>query len=85
MSDPRAEAERGLIAGYDVGPFFDEMLEADGHPRPHYRALYERLRSLTDDGLSDRIVTANAFSSRKGSGSPCTGTMRAPIASSRST
>jgi uncharacterized circularly permuted ATP-grasp superfamily protein len=68
VSKPGAEATAGLIAGYDVGPFFDEMLEGDGRPRPHYRALYERLRSLSDDGLGDRIVTANAFFLTQGIG-----------------
>ena len=51
----------GLIAGYDLGPFFDEMFDADGRPRPHYRALDERLGALTDEGLEERIRTANAF------------------------
>ena len=53
-------AGANLIAGYDAGSFFDEMLDADGRPRPHYRALYERLGALTDEGLEDRIRTANA-------------------------
>jgi uncharacterized circularly permuted ATP-grasp superfamily protein len=71
----RSEAEAasvgpgaGLVAGYDVGPFFDEMLEADGIPRRHYRALYERLAALTDEGIEDRIRTANAFFLTQGIG-----------------
>ena len=58
----------GLIAGYDVGPFFDEMLDVDGRPRPHYRALYDRLGALTDEGLEERIRTANAFFATQGIG-----------------
>ncbi len=58
----------GLVAGYDAGPFFDEMLQPDGRPRPHYRALYERLAGLTDDGLEERIRTANAFFLTQGIG-----------------
>ena len=44
MSEPEtsAAASGGLIAGYDLGSFFDEMLDAEASPRPHYRALYER-------------------------------------------
>ena len=61
-------AGTGLVAGYDLGPFFDEMLEADGRPRPHYRALHERLPALTDDGLEERIRTANAFFLTQGIG-----------------
>jgi uncharacterized circularly permuted ATP-grasp superfamily protein len=57
-----------LVDGYDVGPFFDEMLEPDGRPRPHYRALYERLGALADDGLEERIRTANAFFVTQGIG-----------------
>lgn len=31
---------------YEVGDFFDEMFEADGSVRPHYRGLFERLKEL---------------------------------------
>jgi uncharacterized circularly permuted ATP-grasp superfamily protein len=58
----------GLVAGYDAGRFFDEMLGPEGGPRPHYRALYERLAALTDDGLEERIRTANAFFLTQGIG-----------------
>jgi uncharacterized circularly permuted ATP-grasp superfamily protein len=61
-------AGAGLIADYEVGPFFDEMLDADRRPRPHYRALYERLGALTDEGLEERIRTANAFFLTQGIG-----------------
>ncbi len=44
------------------------MLDADGRPRPHYRALYDRLRALTDEGLEERIRTANAFFLTQGIG-----------------
>jgi uncharacterized circularly permuted ATP-grasp superfamily protein len=61
-------AGTGLLEGYDVGSFFDEMLEPDGRPRPHYRALHERLAALTDEGLEERIRTANAFFLTQGIG-----------------
>ena len=44
------------------------MFDADGRPRPHYRALYERLAAMTDDGLDERIRTANAFFLTQGIG-----------------
>jgi hypothetical protein len=50
-TEPAAAAPAGLIAGYEAGPFFDEMIDAAGRPRPHYQALYERLAALTDQGL----------------------------------
>ncbi|MFP4358301.1 MAG: circularly permuted type 2 ATP-grasp protein [Puniceicoccaceae bacterium] len=34
------------FSNYEVGGFFDEMFEADGSVRPHYRGLFERLRDL---------------------------------------
>ena len=61
-------AGTSLIAEYDVGRFFDEMLDADGTPRPHYRALHERLAALTDEGLEERVRTANAFFLTQGIG-----------------
>jgi uncharacterized circularly permuted ATP-grasp superfamily protein len=44
------------------------MLDVDGRPRPHYRALYDRLGALTDEGLEERIRTANAFFATQGIG-----------------
>ncbi|HEX2302664.1 MAG TPA: circularly permuted type 2 ATP-grasp protein [Gaiella sp.] len=67
-TEPAPAAPAGLVAGYEVGAFFDEMLEASGRPRPHYRALHERLSALTDDGLVERIHTANAFFLTQGIG-----------------
>jgi uncharacterized circularly permuted ATP-grasp superfamily protein len=64
-----AETDAGLIAGYDLGEtFFDEMLERTGAPRAHYRLLYERLASMTDAELEDRMRVANAFFLTQGIG-----------------
>jgi len=68
VSEPEAEVNAGLIAGYDVGPFFDEMVDAEGRPRPHYRALYDRLSAMSDEGLEERIRTVNAFFLTQGIG-----------------
>lgn len=44
----------GLFEGYDVGGYFDEVFDADGTTRPHYRALLERLEDFTVDDLARR-------------------------------
>ncbi len=68
-AEAAAETDAGLIAGYDLGEkFFDEMLERAGEPRAHYRLLYERLSSMTDAALEDRIRVANAFFLTQGIG-----------------
>ena len=46
-ADVAAGADGGLTAGYDLGAFFDEMFEAPGRPRPHYRLLAERLAAMS--------------------------------------
>jgi hypothetical protein len=68
VSEHATDQGAGLIAGYDAGAFFDEMIDASGAARPHHRALYDRLAALTDDGLQGRIRTANAFFPTQGIG-----------------
>jgi uncharacterized circularly permuted ATP-grasp superfamily protein len=64
-----AEADAGLIAGYDPETaFFDEMLERPGVPRAHYRALFDQLRAMTAVGFEERIRTANSFFLSEGIG-----------------
>ena len=36
-----------LFAGYAFGTAYDEMFAGPGRPRPHYQALFRRLRGLT--------------------------------------
>lgn len=43
----------GLFAGYDPGAFFDEVVDADGGVRPHYRNLVDRLGGLSAHQLAD--------------------------------
>jgi uncharacterized circularly permuted ATP-grasp superfamily protein len=40
---------KNFFAGYDPGEFYDEMFAAPHEPRPHYRQLWQRLASLTDE------------------------------------
>jgi transglutaminase-like putative cysteine protease len=67
-AEPNATAHAGLTTGYDVGDFFDEMFEAPGRPRPHYRALYESLSTLTPELLEERNRGANSFFLTQGIG-----------------
>ncbi len=44
---------------YDLGGFFDEMFADVGKPRPHYRKLMKRLRSLSTPQLEERRQMAD--------------------------
>jgi uncharacterized circularly permuted ATP-grasp superfamily protein len=48
-----------LFDGYTIDGFFDELFEAPGRPRPHYRRLYERLSELSRDDFDERIRLAD--------------------------
>jgi uncharacterized circularly permuted ATP-grasp superfamily protein len=48
-----------LLACYDPGQAYDELLQAGREPRPHYRALYNRLLSLPADELNRRKSAAD--------------------------
>jgi len=51
----RAERPDGeLFAGYRLAAAYDEMFEAPLRPRPHYRALFQRLCGLTGQEFSRR-------------------------------
>src|SRR5471030_2482051 len=43
-----------LDSRYDPGAFFDEMFEAPGVPRPHYRVLAEQLAALSVEEFEER-------------------------------
>jgi len=43
-----------LHGRYEPGAFFDEMFEASGVPRPHYRALAEQLSVLSAEDFEER-------------------------------
>ena len=47
---------------YQIGGYFDEMFEAPDRPRPHYRQLYEQLKSLSVQELAQyQSQAARAF------------------------
>ncbi len=52
--EPTTEPAVDLFDGYATDGFFDEVFEADGTPRPHYRNLVERLRSFDPSELRRR-------------------------------
>jgi len=47
-----------LLAHYDAGLAYDELLDRQRRPRPHYQALYDRLLSLPADELNRRKSAA---------------------------
>jgi len=56
----------GLLDGYPRGPAYDEMFEADGSPRPHTRALYDALQTLTGADLAQRAAARDLSFSDQG-------------------
>jgi uncharacterized circularly permuted ATP-grasp superfamily protein len=46
------------FAGYELGGAYDEMFAADGTPRAHYAALYQRLLQLPAEELRRRAQAA---------------------------
>ena len=50
----------GHLSHYEIGPYFDEMFEAPGRPRPHYRLLLERLRGLDPSEFERKQQLAEA-------------------------
>lgn len=57
-----ASSTMTFFDGYDLGPphqFFDEMFEADGMPREHYRVLFEQLRQLDRSTYEERRRAAD--------------------------
>jgi uncharacterized circularly permuted ATP-grasp superfamily protein len=46
--------ELGLFEGYAPDSFFDEAVDADGRPRPHYEALIRRLAGFSSQQMAER-------------------------------
>ena len=53
---------------YDTTAFFDEMFEAPGVPRPHYRVLAEQLAKLSVDEFAARRNAVDASFLNQGIG-----------------
>jgi hypothetical protein len=48
-----------LLARYDAGQAYDELLQPDCEPRPHYQSLYRHLLSLPPGELNRRQSAAD--------------------------
>ncbi len=51
---------------YDSGPFFDEMFQAGGGVRPHYRRLSDRLSTLAEPEFERRRAAVDLAFLRRG-------------------
>ncbi len=48
-----------IFSRYELGQAFDELFSREGHPRPHYQALYNHLQQLPGDELQRRQKAAD--------------------------
>jgi uncharacterized circularly permuted ATP-grasp superfamily protein len=48
-----------LFQDYETDGFYDEMFEADGQPRPHYRRLYQRITGMSYEDFRRRRQLAD--------------------------
>ncbi len=55
-----------LFRDYDHAGFYDEAFASDGQLRPHYRALADRMRTLTPTDLTEREALRDAIFREQG-------------------
>ena len=55
-----------MFEGYQTDGFYDEMFDAQGHPRPHYRRLHERFQSLDRGEFERRRAAVDLSFMRQG-------------------
>jgi len=55
-----------MFKTYEVKPFFDEMLDAKGEPKEHYKQFYKKLQQFTDEELREKHDTAQLTFLRQG-------------------
>ncbi|MET1032404.1 circularly permuted type 2 ATP-grasp protein [Domibacillus tundrae] len=55
-----------MFKPYEIGPYFDEMLDQNGNPKKHYQSFYNVLQDLTDEELKEKQETANLNFLRQG-------------------
>ena len=48
-----------LFAGYESGPFFDEMFQGSGQIRAHYQKLFDRYDELSLEEFERRRAVAD--------------------------
>ena len=49
------------FGSYETGDYYDELIEADGTPRPGARLLVDKIESLPAGGLAMRQKAAEAL------------------------
>lgn len=55
-----------LFNRYELAACFDEMFEAPGHPREHYRMLHQRLAAMDRAGIEEKQQMSNLSFLRRG-------------------
>lgn len=48
------ESASVLNRNFEFGQFYNEMFTAQGEPRPHDHLLYDQIRAMTPDDLTER-------------------------------
>jgi uncharacterized circularly permuted ATP-grasp superfamily protein len=64
MAEPPSPREvrfnaMSLFDSYQCDGFYDEMFEADGQPRPHYRKLFQRICAMSANDYNRRVQLAD--------------------------
>lgn len=57
---------QGIFGAYDTGGFFDEMFEADGQIRPHYRGIFDRFNEMAPSEIEGKKSLAEKTYVRQG-------------------
>lgn len=55
-----------MFKSYETGPFFDEMVGADGKPKPHYQKFCDILSQFSEEELKEKHDTAQLSFLRQG-------------------
>lgn len=55
-----------MFESYNTKPFFDEMFDENGTPKPHYRKFYSTLRKFSEEELKEKHETAQLSFLREG-------------------
>ncbi|MFC7060844.1 circularly permuted type 2 ATP-grasp protein [Halobacillus seohaensis] len=55
-----------MLKNYEVGTFFDEMMDPRGTPKPHYKSFYDLIGDVSYDQLREKNETAQLNFLRQG-------------------
>ena len=62
----KSQLTKRLLEHYGHGGFFDEMLDADGHVRPHYQQFRELFQMLTKKEFENKRQSVDLAFLRQG-------------------